>query len=89
MIFASVVMNAYPIHYIHLGRSMSRHPWFGRMNLVLLVFSMFTSIFGQICLVYMIFYTLSPLLTWRISPEVAARESRHAVGPEPIQENSK
>jgi phosphatidylserine synthase len=76
MVFAGVIMNLYPIRYIHLGRTMSRHPWFGRANLLLLTISMFTPIFGQICLGYMILYLLSPLLTWRILPEDAARENR-------------
>jgi CDP-diacylglycerol--serine O-phosphatidyltransferase len=55
---------------------MSRHPWFGRANLILLCISMFTPIFGQICLGYMVLYLLSPLFTWRIHPEDAARENR-------------
>jgi phosphatidylserine synthase len=76
MVFAGVIMNLYPIRYIHLGRTMSRHPWFGRANLLLLTISMFTPVFGQICLGYMILYLLSPLFTWRIHPEDAARESR-------------
>ncbi len=76
MVFAGVIMNFYPIRYIHLGRTMSRHPWFGRANLLLLTISMFTPVFGQICLGYMILYLLSPLFTWRIHPEDAARESR-------------
>ncbi len=74
--FAGVIMNIYPIRYIHLGRTMSRHPWFGRANLILLTVSMFTPIFGQICLGYGFLYLLSPLFTWRIQPEDAARESR-------------
>jgi CDP-diacylglycerol--serine O-phosphatidyltransferase len=76
MIFTSIIMNMYPIRYIHLGRTFSRHPWFGRANLILLTVSMFTPIFGQISLFYMILYVLSPLLTWKIRPEDAARESR-------------
>ncbi|WP_372683593.1 phosphatidylcholine/phosphatidylserine synthase [Desulfosarcina sp.] len=76
MVFAGIIMNIYPIRYIHLGRTMSRHPWFGRANLLLLTISMFTPIFGQICLGYMILYLLSPLFTWRIHPEDAARERR-------------
>jgi len=75
MLFAGVIMNLYPVRYIHLGRTMSRHPWFGRANLLLLTISMFTPVFGQICLTYMILYLLSPLFTWRIQPEEAARES--------------
>ncbi len=76
MVFAGVIMNLYPIRYIHVGRAMSRHPWFGRANLLLLTISMFTPVFGQICLGYMILYLLSPLFTWRIHPEDAARENR-------------
>ncbi len=80
--FAGVIMNIYPIRYIHLGRTMSRHPWFGRANLILLTVSMFTPIFGQICLGYAFLYLLSPLFTWRIQPEDAARESRRNPLPE-------
>ncbi len=76
MVFTGFVMNFYPVRYIHLGRTMSRHPWFGRVNLLLLTVSMFTPVFGQICLGYMILYLLSPLFTWRIRPEEAAREDR-------------
>ncbi|BBO82813.1 CDP-alcohol phosphatidyltransferase family protein [Desulfosarcina ovata] len=76
MVFAGVIMNLYPIRYIHLGRTMSRHPWFGRANLLLLTVGMFTPVFGQICLGYMVLYLLSPLFTWRIHPEDAARENR-------------
>jgi phosphatidylserine synthase len=80
--FAGIIMNVYPIRYIHLGRTMSRIPWFGRANLILLTVSMFTPIFGQICLGYMILYLLSPLFTWRIHPEDAARESQRKPLPE-------
>ncbi len=91
MIFAAVTMNIYPIHYIHLGRLLSRHPWLGRANLLLIIVSMFTPIFGEICLIYMSVYLLSPLQTWRVRPEDAARETRHSTGerPGPIQENNK
>ena len=76
MIFAAVIMNFYPLHYIHMGRSMSRHPWFGRATILSLLVIIFTPYFGHFCLGYMILYVLSPMLTWRISPEEAARESR-------------
>ncbi len=79
MVFAGIIMNVYPIRYIHLGRTMSRHRWFGRVNLLLLTVSMFTPIFGEICLGYMILYLLSPLVTWRIHPDDAARERHHTV----------
>jgi len=76
MVFAAVIMNLYPIRYIHLGRSMSRNPWFGRTNLILILLFVFTPFFGHFSLGYMILYLLSPLVTWRINPEVAALESR-------------
>ncbi len=75
MIFTAVIMNLYPIRYLHLGRFMSRNPWFLRLTL-LLSLSIFTPYFGHTALLYMFLYTLSPLITWRIDPEIAARESR-------------
>jgi phosphatidylserine synthase len=75
VIFAAVLMNSYPLRYLHLGRFMSRHPWFGRGTLIV-IFSVFTPYYGQACLIYMLLYTLSPIITWRIDPEVAARETR-------------
>jgi phosphatidylserine synthase len=75
MIIAAVLMNTYPVRYLHLGRFMSRHPWFGRASLIVLL-TVFTPYFGQACLIYMLLYTLSPLITWRIDPQVAARETR-------------
>lgn len=75
LILAAVLMNLYPIRYLHLGRFMSRHPWFGRGTLIVIA-SVFTPYYGQACLIYMLLYTLSPIITWRIEPAVAARESR-------------
>jgi hypothetical protein len=75
MIFAAIIMNIYPIRYLHLGRFMSRQPWFARLTL-LLSLSIFTPYFGHVSLLYMFLYTLSPLVTWRIDSDVAARESR-------------
>jgi len=90
MVFAAFIMNAYPIRYLHLGRSMSRNPWFGRANLTLLILVVFTPFFGHVCLAYMVLYVFSPLVTWRINPEVAARETRpdsHETHPDPIEES--
>ena len=75
MIFTAIIMNLYPIRYLHLGRFMSRHPWFARFTL-LLSLSVFTPYFGHMAFLYMFLYTLSPLVTWRIDPQIAARESR-------------
>ena len=75
MAFTAILMNIYPIRYLHLGRFMSRHPWFGRLTLLLTV-SVFTPYFGHVAFFYMFLYTLSPLVTWRIDPQMAAQETR-------------
>ena len=75
MIFTAIVMNIYPIRYLHIGRFMSRRPWFARLMLLLSI-SVFTPYFGHVSLLCMFLYTLSPLFTWRIDPDIAARESR-------------
>lgn len=76
MLLSAVVMNAYPIRYIHMGRAMSRNPWIGRLTVILLTAVAFTPLLGPICLAFMVFYLFSPLITWRIHPEEAAREER-------------
>jgi phosphatidylserine synthase len=76
MIFIAMMMNLYPIRYLHLGRFMSRHPWFTRCTLFLLIIAVFTPYFGHISLAYMICYLFSPLVTWRIDPAVADKETR-------------
>ena len=75
MILTALVMNLYRIRYLHLGRYMSRHPWFARVSLVVLL-SVFTPYFGHACFLYMFLYMLSPLVTWRIDPQEAAKETR-------------
>jgi phosphatidylserine synthase len=80
MLSASVLMNLYPVRYLHLGRYMSRHPWFTRTNLVLLVLFVFSPYFGQFCFAYMLLYLLSPVVTRRIDPQEAAKERRNPEG---------
>jgi CDP-diacylglycerol--serine O-phosphatidyltransferase len=73
--FTAILMNLYPVRYLHLGRFMSRHPWFVRFTL-LLSLSVFTPYFGQTAFLFMFLYALSPLVTSRIDPQTAARETR-------------
>jgi phosphatidylserine synthase len=75
MILTAIMMNVYPIRYLHLGRFMSRHPWFARTTLLVLIVAIFTPYFGHLALLYMTGFLFSPLITWRIDPEVAARET--------------
>ena len=75
MIATPVLMNLYPVRYLHIGRFMSRHPWFGRGAILILV-SAFTPYYGYIFLFFMLLYAISPLVTSRIDPNDAARETR-------------
>jgi hypothetical protein len=50
MVLDGITMNLYPIWYIHPGREMSRHLWFGRASLLLLAVCILTRISGQIYL---------------------------------------
>jgi len=69
MIFSGIMMNLYPLRYLHLGRFIDRHSWFGRLNMLLLVILIFTPYLGYAALIYMLLYVLSPLVTWRILPK--------------------
>ncbi|MBU4053918.1 MAG: CDP-alcohol phosphatidyltransferase family protein [Proteobacteria bacterium] len=75
MVFSAIIMNLYPIHFIHVGRAMSRNPWWSRLAGLIFVFCVFTPYLGQVSLGFMMVYVLSPLITWRIHPEEAAREN--------------
>jgi len=75
MIVAAIMMNVYPIRYLHMGRFVSRNPWFGRISFLVLL-TAFTPYFGYVMFLYMVLYLLSPIVTWRIPPEDAARETK-------------
>lgn len=75
-VFTAGLMNFYPIRYIHMGRFMDRHPWFTRINLLLVLVFIFTPYFGYLVLTQQVLYLLSPLATWRVDPAVAAMEAK-------------
>lgn len=77
MIVAGFLMNLYPVRYLHLGRFMSRNPWFVRISVLLGLGFILTPYFGHVALSYMLLYAFSPLITHRINPETAARETRN------------
>ena len=76
MLFSALLMNLYPVRYIHMGRAMSRNPWIGRSMAVILISCAFTPYLGQAGLIFMMVYLASPLVTRRIDPSHAAREGR-------------
>ncbi len=78
MIASAVLMNLYPIRYLHLGRYMSRKPWFGRASGLLILAFVFTPYFGHVALLYLFGYLLSPLFTGGVDPETAGKEARES-----------
>lgn len=62
-VIAAVMMNMYPLRYLHMGRYMDRHSWFGRINFILLLIAIFTPYFGHYAMTCMVLYMLSPIVT--------------------------
>ena len=76
MALATVVMNLYPVHYLHIGRLMGRHPSVLWGALVIWILGVFTPIYGLLALATIMVYLLSPLWTGRIDPATANIERR-------------
>ena len=76
MVLSSLLMNFYPVRYLHAGRLMNRRPIIVVANLTITLLLLLTPYFGYYALLLMGIYLISPLWTWRISPEVAASEKR-------------
>ncbi|MGA7144701.1 MAG: CDP-alcohol phosphatidyltransferase family protein [Desulfobacterales bacterium] len=79
MVFAAIMMNLYRVRYLHLGRFMDKHFWFGRLNVMLLIISIFTPYLGYVALFYMIFYVLSPLITGRLLPKQTETDELYGI----------
>lgn len=73
---AVVVMNLYPVRYLHVGRLMGRRPALLWISLAVWLIMMFTPFFGGVLLAFCLFYVVSPLFTGKIDPSQAAVESR-------------
>jgi phosphatidylserine synthase len=73
---AAILMNLYPVKYIHMGRFMDRNPWFTWTNMALMLILVFTPYFGYLAFFQMLLYTLSPFFIWQIDPRSAAMESK-------------
>jgi len=76
MFFTGVLMNVYPVRYLHMGRFMDRNPWFTWINLALMLIFVFTPYFGYLAFSQMLLYTLSPFITWQLDSRSAAMESK-------------
>jgi len=69
MLLAAILMNLFPAKYIHVGRFMDRHPWFGRIDLSLVFLFAFTPYLGYFALIQLFIYAISPLWTRGVKPE--------------------
>ena len=76
MMLAALLMNLYPVRYIHLGHVAGRHPAMFWGWVSFLIVAMFTPFFGVVILLGSILYLFSPLYTGRIDPSVAQLERR-------------
>ncbi|MBF0302520.1 MAG: CDP-alcohol phosphatidyltransferase family protein [Desulfamplus sp.] len=75
-IFTAVLMNFYPIKYLHMGRFMDRNPRFMWSNLTLIIIFVFTPWFGYFVFFLMLLYIFSPIVSCKMDPAEAAREGR-------------
>lgn len=66
MLSAAVLMNLYRAQYIHVGRFMDRHRWFGRVDIPLVLIFAFTPYLGHFAFIQLLLYSLSPLFTKKI-----------------------
>lgn len=75
-IFTAALMNFYPIKYLHMGRFMDRNPRFMWATLTLLIIFVFTPWFGYFVFLLMLLYIFSPIVSYKVDPAEAARETR-------------
>ncbi len=66
MIFIAVMMNFYPVRYLHVGRFMDQHPWLTWASMLFLFIFIFTPYFGHAAFAHMLSYLLSPFVTKKI-----------------------
>ena len=76
MVVWSVVMNLFPLRYLHIGRWFGRNPALMWGAVVLWLGLVFTPFYGFTVLLICGVYLISPLFTGRISPEMAEIERR-------------
>ena len=70
IVLTSVLMNLYPVRYVHFGRFLDQNPWASRLNTVAALIFLFTPWFPYYTLVFGFAFLLSPLYTRRISRKI-------------------
>ena len=76
MVVWAVMMNLFPLRYLHIGRWFGRNPVFMWGAVGLWLGMVFTPFYGVTVLAICGVYLISPLFTGRISPEAAEIEQR-------------
>lgn len=74
MCFTALLMNLFPIRYLHGGRLASRHPMSSWVLLGFLLTMFFTPYFGFSLFGLSLIYAFSPIITRNIDPQIAQRE---------------
>ncbi len=62
MLLIGIMMNLYPVHYVHMGRFMDRRPKLAIASASVLFVFLFTDYFGYIAFVFLTAYLLSPFV---------------------------
>lgn len=78
MLVAAFMMNRYSIHYLHLGRFMDRHRWFGHTSALLFLVFWFTPYFGLLALTYLTLYLVSPTVTHQLESDASMAPDKSA-----------
>ena len=74
LLMGAVMMNAYKVRYLHIGRLLSRRASLGRIVGLIVLVSIWTPYFGIVLIGLALFYLFSPLFTHAISSSKASLE---------------
>ena len=70
IILTALLMNIYPLRYVHFGRFLEQHRWASRLNTVAALIFLFTPWFPYYTLIFGFTFLLSPIYTRRFSRKI-------------------
>ncbi|MGB5987636.1 MAG: CDP-alcohol phosphatidyltransferase family protein [Desulfobacterales bacterium] len=70
ILLTALLMNLYPVRYVHFGRFLDHNPWASRLNTAAALIFLFTPWFPYYTLIFGAAFLLSPLYTRRISRKI-------------------
>ncbi|WP_028326114.1 CDP-alcohol phosphatidyltransferase family protein [Desulfatirhabdium butyrativorans] len=74
MVAGGVLMNLYPLRYLHVGKYMDQNAWFKRLSICMFGIAIISPYLGPICFLYLLGYVFSPLVTRRLLPGKTAKK---------------